>query len=156
MKRSDITVILFFTLLGISLFLFSCVNQRSVARWVEKNGSLVKVDSVFVTDTLTYVTERIELDTIFKTKIGDTIYLEKDRLKIKYVQLPGDSVYIGGISEADTVIQYVDRWVGNNLSIEQPKTLWEEVLSNFYKIFMPLIILIALLAYIRFKKRKHE
>lgn len=154
MKKSDLTVAVFFMALGISLFLFSCVNQKSVARWVEKNGGSVKIDSVFVTDIDSFITERVEIDTIFKSTIGDTVYLQKDRLKIKYVQLPGDSIYIEGVSEADTVIQYKDRWVGNNITVEKPLTTWDKVKMYSLPALLSVILLYALLVIFRRKNKQ--
>jgi len=44
-------------------------------------------------------------DTLFVTKPGDTIRISKDLLKLVYIDLPGDSVYIQG--KCDSVIKEV-------------------------------------------------
>jgi len=44
-------------------------------------------------------------DTLFVSKPGDTIRISKDRLKLVYIDLPGDSVYIQG--KCDSVIKEV-------------------------------------------------
>lgn len=52
---------------------------------------------------------------------GDTVRVEKERLKIKYVRLPGDSVFVEGKCESDTIV------------IETPVTVTKtiEAKSNF-------------------------
>lgn len=58
-------------------------------------------------DTLHSIVEipvpEIVKDTIFQTKPGDTVYIHKDRLSVKYVRLKGDSIFIEGKCAADTV-----------------------------------------------------
>jgi len=51
--------------------------------------------------------DSVRVDSIFTTKPGDTVYLQKDRLKIKYIRLAGDSVYIEGKCDSVTVIKEV-------------------------------------------------
>jgi len=46
---------------------------------------------------------QVRVDSIFTSKVGDTVYISKDRLKIKFVHLKGDSVFIEGKCEADTI-----------------------------------------------------
>jgi hypothetical protein len=59
-------------------------------------------------------------DTIFQSKPGDTVFIHKERLSIKYVHLKGDSVFIEGKCDADTV--YKEVIVRINKSIEcQPE-----------------------------------
>lgn len=64
-------------------------------------GSKVTADTVY--KEIPVFIPQVMVDSIFTSKVGDTVYLEKERLKIKYVRLPGDSVFIEGKCEADTV-----------------------------------------------------
>lgn len=66
-----------------------------------QKGAVVQSDTVWV-DRAVYVKEIVQ-DTILVTTQGDTIFLEKEKLKIKFVDLPGDSVWIEGKCESDTV-----------------------------------------------------
>jgi len=50
---------------------------------------------------------QVRVDSIFTTKQGDTVLIENERLKITYVRLPGDSVYIEGKCDSLTVIKEV-------------------------------------------------
>ena len=67
----------------------------------EQLGAQVQVDTIYK-EHLVFV-DSIRVDSIFTSKVGDTVYISKDRLKIKYVHLKGDSVFIEGKCEADTV-----------------------------------------------------
>lgn len=49
----------------------------------------------------------VRVDSIFVTKAGDTVRIEIDRLKIKFIDLPGDSVFIEGKCDSLTVIKEV-------------------------------------------------
>lgn len=75
--------------------------DRQIDRAIAK-GATVKRDTIFK-EIPVFVTE-VKTDTVFKEKqVGDTVTIEKEKLKIKYVKLPGDSVYIEGECEADTI-----------------------------------------------------
>ncbi len=64
-------------------------------------GAIISSDTIWKAVEI-YVPE-VTTDTLFRSVQGDTVRIEKDRLKIKYVKLPGDSVYIEGKCETDTV-----------------------------------------------------
>jgi|SRR5690606_5678106 len=66
----------------------------------------------------------IRTDTIVKTKVGDTVRIEKDRLKVVYVRLPGDSVYIEGECAPDTVRIEVPVTVTNEIKAPPAKVKW--------------------------------
>lgn len=70
-----------------------------------QKGAVIQSDTVWL-DRPVYVKEIVQ-DTVLLTTEGDTIYIERDRLKIKFVDLPGDSVFIEGKCEADTIFQKV-------------------------------------------------
>ena len=71
----------------------------------EQLGVKWKSDTIF--KTIPVFIESVKYDSIFTSRQGDTVYLEKERLKIKYVRLPGDSVYIEGKCDSVTVIKEV-------------------------------------------------
>jgi len=58
----------------------------------------------------------IHKDTLFQSKAGDTVVITKDRLKVVYVKLPGDSVFLEG--ECKDSIIYVPCNTAINKSIE--------------------------------------
>jgi len=67
----------------------------------EQLGAKVGADTVYAEKTV--FVDSVRVDSVFTSKVGDTVYLTKDRLKVKYVRLPGDSVFIEGNCEADTI-----------------------------------------------------
>ena len=100
-------------------------------------------------DTIVQVVEipipEVKTDTIFKSLTGDTVIIEKERLKIKYVKLPGDSVFIEGKCQADTV--YKEIQVVSKTEITAPKGFW------FYLPWMLVVIVLILIAGV-FSRRK--
>jgi len=78
--------------------------NRLIAQ-AEQLGAKVTSDTIF--KTIPVFIESVKYDSIFTSRQGDTVYLEKERLKIKYVRLPGDSVYIEGKCDSVTVIKEV-------------------------------------------------
>ena len=67
----------------------------------EQLGADVSADTIYKEHTV--IRTETLIDSIFTTRQGDTIRIYKDLLKIKYVRLAGDSVFIEGKCEADTV-----------------------------------------------------
>lgn len=94
-----------------SVFLTSCCTTRQckVERAEQKIYDLTQefpeltkeIDTIFVSDTITL--ETISVDTSFNSSFSsDTIIIEKDRIKIKYIK--NDSVvYLTGECEGDTI-----------------------------------------------------
>jgi hypothetical protein len=76
-------------------------RAEKLIKKAEEQGAVWTVDSVRV-EVPVFVPET-RVDSIFVSKPGDTVTLIQDRLKVKYVRLPGDSVFIEGKCEADTI-----------------------------------------------------
>ena len=111
-------------ILSLSLFV-GCVNQRSVGRWIKNNGGLVHVDSSFVVDTLKYITNKVETDTVFSIFRTDTMVIRKDNLTVK-TYIYKDSIYVYGKCDTDTVTIIQERWVGNTLTIDEKRNWFEK------------------------------
>ena len=93
-------LILLILLTGCNANFYLKKAERALLK-AEQLGAKVKTDTVYK-ERLVFV-DSIRVDSIFTSKVGDTVYISKDRLKVKYVRLPGDSVFIEGKCEADTV-----------------------------------------------------
>lgn len=93
--------------------------QRLIAK-AEAQGATWKIDTVF-RDRDIFVKE-VKTDTVFESVQGDTVRIEKERLKIKYVNLPGEKVYIEGECEADTI--RIQEIVTVNRTIKAGKGFW--------------------------------
>jgi hypothetical protein len=109
-------------ILILSLSLIGCATQKSVERYLKKHGGTVQIDSVFITDTLQFITEKVETDTVFSTSTTDTVIIRKENLTIK-TYYHNDSIYVWGQCDTDTVTIIKDRWVGNTLTLEE-KSSW--------------------------------
>lgn len=99
-------------LLIIILLLSSCnpaANKlRRAERLIKKAealGGQWRVDTVFQ-DVPVFV-DRIDLDTLLISSPKDTVIISKDRLRIKYVRLLGDTVWISGECDSLTIIKEV-------------------------------------------------
>jgi hypothetical protein len=101
-------------ILLIALILCSCASNKANRKLKRANrligeaeqlGVKWKSDTIF--KTIPVFIESVKYDSIFTSRQGDTVYMEKERLKIKYVRLPGDSVYIEGKCDSVTVIKEV-------------------------------------------------
>ena len=68
----------------------------------EQLGAMINTDTVFITKEV--IVPEIHLDSIVVVKLGDTIRLEKEKLKIKMVKMPGDTVFVEAECESDTVL----------------------------------------------------
>lgn len=108
--------------LAIALCLLcSCSAEKRLLRLLERNPDLR--DTVVVHDTITAIVEYVRTDTVFRDVPGDTVTLTKDRLTVRYVRMPGDTVYLEGECKGDTVVQVIEREV----PVVQPtKTVTEQ------------------------------
>jgi hypothetical protein len=131
-------------LIPILLILSSCATQRSVERYIKKNGGTIHVDSTFVTDTLTFITNKVFTDSVFSTHTKDTVIIRKDNLTIKTFVYK-DSIYVYGQCDTDTVTIIQERWVGNTLSIDENKNWFE-------KNWLILIMFTVLIVIVIFKR----
>lgn len=129
-------------LLPILLLISSCATQKSVERYLKKNGGTIAVDSTFVVDTLTFITEKVYTDSVFSTHTKDTVIIRKDNLTIKTFVYK-DSIYVYGQCDTDTVTIIQERWVGNTLTLEESKN-WFEKNWLILVLFSVLILLVVL------------
>lgn len=97
------------------ILLSACSPHKRVQRHIERAAHHLKraqeLDPNTVMkekDTVEVIVPEVRVDTVFKSIQGDTVRIERDRLKIKYVKLPGDSVFIDGKCEADTVYKEIE------------------------------------------------
>tara|TARA_R110000764_G_scaffold192808_5_gene278036 strand:- start:133 stop:576 length:444 start_codon:yes stop_codon:yes gene_type:complete len=95
----------------------SCSPISRHQRLVKKYPFVHTQDTVILIDTITVLIPKIKHDTIFNlNELHDTVYIEKDRLKIKmyrvldsiYVQGECDSIYIEKIIERKVPIRYYE------------------------------------------------
>ena len=80
--------------------LVACNPQKKLARLLMKYPELR--DTVVIHDTVEAVVEYVRADTVLRWVPGDTIYLTKDRLRVRTV-IDHDTVWQVGECLADTV-----------------------------------------------------
>ncbi len=134
-----------FFLLIVVLFTYGCSakfhlkqSKRHKLIAIQK-GALIERDTVWIEKEV--ITKLIEKDTVFTSLQGDTVYIQKERLKIKYVKIPGDSVFIEGACIPDTLKILVPTTVTEIIHSPEPKFKW----WHFILIGLAVGIIIALL-----------
>lgn len=106
----------------------SCSCNYHLRKAQAKCGAEQLNDTLVVHDTI--LVDKVTTDTIFRSELADTVYINKDRLHIKYVRLSGDSVYIQG--KCDTV------FVARIIKKPYTKTIIKNELSWWQKFRMHL------------------
>jgi hypothetical protein len=97
----------------------SCGPSYHLRRAVNK-GAVTTSDTVY--QEYKVRVERVYKDTIIReVSLGDTVVIEKERLRVKYVNLPGDSIYIQGECLPDTIVIKHPTIVNN--TIKEPENM---------------------------------
>ena len=78
--------------------------ERKIEKLTIKYPQLLEKDTLH--DTITTVINEIKVDTSFIDVLGDTTYVYRDKLRVKYVKI-GDTVHIEAACKGDTIVQYV-------------------------------------------------
>lgn len=125
------------------IFLASCSSNYHLrrAKYHERQaiakGAVIASDTVFIEKVV--IRPEVKTDTVFESEEGDTVYISKEKLRIKYVNLPGDNVFIEGKCESDTVKISVPVTITKEISA--PKGFW------YYFPWLLFVIALAVVAY---------
>lgn len=150
------------TILLALLLLNSCDTEKRIAKkvnkfgaenvlgWLQKNRKdLFIVQRDTIRDTV--VITAIKKDTVVKwsnISVYDTITITKDRLKVKVIKLPGDTVKIEGECAGDTI--YINKPCPEVIT---PKYNYGNYEGKYLFIAFPLVLLLIIaLAWIINKK----
>lgn len=87
----------------------------------ESFGATWSTDTIY--KEIAVIRPEVRHDTVIRVLNGDTVVLEKDRLKIKILRLPGDSIFVQGECKADTV--KIEVPVVVNKEIKCPPDKWK-------------------------------
>jgi hypothetical protein len=156
---------LIFAVIAISLFNCSASQraQRHLSKAIDHIDKAKKLDpSISITrvDTVEKVVVRPEsrVDSIFTSIPGDTVVIENERVKIKYVKLKGDTVYVEGVAKADTVIVKVPCESDILIKRENYKDIVRRVLGlnnlEFYLLHIFLGIFLLVFIYVKWLRPK--
>lgn len=86
-----------------AVLLCSCSAEERLLRLLARNPQLRDTITVTLYDTVPAIVEYVHADTVFVPVPGDTVTIEKDRLRVRYVKMPGDTVWLEGECLRDTI-----------------------------------------------------
>ena len=122
------------------IFFTGCASNkanRKLKRAEKLTKQAIELGAVVTPDTVykwrTVFIDSVRVDSIFTSIVGDTVYLEKERLRVKYVRLKGDSIFIRGECLADTV------------KIQVPVTVTKEIKTGLSALIVVQWSILALL-----------
>jgi hypothetical protein len=126
----------------ILLLLASCSPKARFTRLIEKHPELITTDSITIHDTVRVVVPEVKVDTVVKVNdLLDTIYIEKEQLKVK-VWMKGDDVFIEG--KCDTV--YIDKIIERRIPVRyyEKTPAWKRLLNNL----LPILVIFAIVYFV--------
>jgi hypothetical protein len=125
--------------------------QRTLQKIEKQHPELFAADTTIITriDTIKVVTNQIEHDTILSD--SDTIHFETERIKMKIIRVPFESVQVKTIIKSDTLnlIQYdtikvVQKEIVTKTDVKTVVPFW---------LYIVIVLLILYLLYIMFFRR---
>jgi hypothetical protein len=126
----------------IALLIASCSPKARFTRLIEKHPELITTDSITIHDTVRVVVPEVKVDTVVKVNdLLDTIYIEKEQLKVK-VWMKGDDVFIEG--KCDTV--YIDKIIERRIPVRyyEKTPAWKRLLNNL----LPILVIFAIVYFV--------
>lgn len=109
-------------IITLALLLTSCSAEHQLARGTRKLTNLLERYPELRKDTvIEAIVEYVKGDTVFTPTEADTVIYQKDRLTVRYVDVPGPTVWIEGECEGDTKREKITY-------IQPTKVIKEEVL----------------------------
>jgi hypothetical protein len=124
------------------MLLISCSPKDRFTRLIEKHPELITTDSITIHDTVRVVVPEVKVDTVVKVNdLLDTIYIEKEQLKVK-VWMKGDDVFIEG--KCDTV--YIDKIIERRIPVRyyEKTPEWKRLLNNL----LPILVIFAIVYFV--------
>lgn len=126
------------------MVLAACSPQVRFTKLVNKYPYLLTNDTIILHDTIHIFVPGVKIDTVVSYKqLFDTVYLEKDQLKVKVYVDRYNKVYIAG--ECDTV--YVDKIIERKVPVkyyEKKKGFWAEA-SQYLRITFWILVIAAII-----------
>ena len=109
--------------LTLVLLLTSCSAQWHLKKAVHKDPTVLKKDTLVVTDTV--VSPPVAITDTVIMKQHDTITLVKDRLRVNIVKV-NDTITIDAICDSDTIISIVEVPYDKIVYVEK-ESLWDKI-----------------------------
>ena len=134
-------------LLILSLIIISCSPQTRFDRLIKRHPWLLTKDTLFVKDTIRdtirITVPEVHVDTVVEYEtLYDTIFLEKDQLKVKVWMDREKKVYIQGKCDTVYIVKPYEKIVERKIPIRYyEKTPWyKTLLNNLIGILLSLLI----------------
>lgn len=131
----------------LSLIIISCSPQRRFDRLIKKNPWLLTKDTLFIKDTIRDTIRinipEVRVDTVVEyIDLFDTIYIEKEQLKVKVWMDRYNKIYIQGKCDTVYIIKPYEKIVERKIPIRYyEKTPWyKTLLNNVIGIFLSLLL----------------
>ena len=131
-----------YSLIALLILISACSPKTRFTRLIEKHPELITTDSITIHDTVRVVVPEVKVDTVVKVNdLLDTIFIEKDQLKVK-VWMKGDDVFIEG--KCDTV--YIDKIIERRIPVKyyEKTPWWKKLINNF----LPILIIFAIVYFV--------
>jgi hypothetical protein len=119
--------------------------EKKIYKLTQKYPDLLKTDTI--KKEVKVVVSEVKTDTTFLASKADTVYLDKERLHIKYVKM-GDTIRLIGQCDADTIIKEVK--VPYEKVIIQKPSFWSRIWTNLK--WLLILLSIGLIARFIYKK----
>lgn len=136
-------------------FLSSCSVEKQINRHLKQSARQYKkaiskgyeprADTIYIKDTV--ITTEVRHDTTIINKVGDTVIIEKERLKLKYIQLK-DSIFIEAECLADTIYRDIPVSVQETIFPEKKfldylgiNTWWKKALLGLFLLLIAVLFL---------------
>ena len=131
----------------ILLVICSCSPQRRFDRLIRKHPELLTKDTLIVKDTIRdtirITVPEVQVDTVVEYQtLYDTIFLEKDQLKVKVWMDKEKKVYIQGKCDTVYIVKPYEKIVERKIPIMYyEKTPWyKKLLNNVIGILLSLLV----------------
>lgn len=145
MKKPLLFAITAIIILGCSSTQRANKHLRKAQKHIQKAellGSKWVVDTVY--NEISIIRPEIRHDTILSLVGGDTVTIEKERLRIKILRLPGDSIFVDGQCKADTIIKEVPVTVTRTIHAP-PKNGWRTAALAFAGVIVLILFVLGYL-----------
>jgi len=125
--------------------------ERKIEKLTIKYPQLLKHDTIH--EKIEIITPAVKLDTIHRLIYGDTVYLDKDKLKVKYI-IQNDTLLLSAECKSDTIIKEVS--IPFQQVVVKKRSIIDRIGSGFKSLIYLLILLflcwLAFKAIIKFIK----
>ena len=122
------------TIIIVGFFIASCGPASKLRRAekligkAEQQGAVWRVDTVIQKIPVPY--PEIQVKEVHHALPGDTVVIEKERLKVKVLRLPGDTIEVEAKCESDTILVEVPTVVTKTIEAKSGIPWWWLVIAG--------------------------